>query len=115
MSGSNYDDSNVFAQVLRKELEAEIQFENENAIVIKDKYPNAPIHNLVLCKGSYEDFRVFCNKASMQEKLDFLDAICHELNRIEGGARVQMNIGEDGGQVIFHLHAHVSGNKQVDE
>ena len=110
-----YDDKNIFAQILRKELSAEVEYENENALVIKDKYPDAPIHKLVLCKGEYKDFREFCNKANTKEKLDFLDAIQNELNKFEGGAKIIINIEKDGGQVVFHLHAHILGGlKKLD-
>ncbi len=104
-----YDKENIFAKILRKELEAEHVRETEHSFVIKDKYPDAPIHNLVLCKGEYIDMRDFLNNASAAEKLDFLEAIKQELNSFEGGARVIMNVEKTGGQVIFHLHAHILG------
>jgi len=104
-----YDKENIFARILRKELPADYVRETEHSIVIKDKYPDAPIHNLVVCKGEYVDMRDFLNKASDAEKLDFLEAMKLELNSFSGGARVIMNIEKTGGQVIFHLHAHVMG------
>jgi len=104
-----YDNSNIFAKILRKELESEFVSENEHCVVIKDKYPDAPIHNLVLPRGDYVDFRDFCSRASEVEKVAFVDAIGQELNKIDGGAKVLMNIGKDGGQFVFHLHAHVLG------
>lgn len=106
---SKYDKSNIFAQILREELPAEKTFENDYAVVIKDKYPDAPLHHLVLCKGEYVDLRDFLQHASVEEKLTFLDAIQHELEQFDGGAKVGFNIEKDGGQVIFHLHAHVMG------
>ena len=106
---SKYDKSNIFAQILREEATAEKTFENEHAVVIKDIYPDAPLHNLVLCRGEYIDLRDFLRNASKEEKLAFLDAIQHELEQFEGGAKVGFNIEKDGGQVIFHLHAHVMG------
>lgn len=110
-SNQEYDNNNIFAKILRKELDADYTHENDNMICIKDKFPDAPIHNLVIPRGDYIDFRDFLKNASDIEKLDFLDAIEHELNQFEGGARVQLNIEKDGGQVIFHMHAHVMGFK----
>lgn len=104
-----YDKSNIFAKILRNELKSEKEYENEHAIVIKDKFPKAPIHNLVLPKGEYIDMRDFCKNASDVEKLAFIEAIGAELNKFEGGAKVLINIEKDGGQVVFHLHAHIFG------
>lgn len=104
-----YKDTNIFAKILRKELEADYVAQNEHCVVIKDKYPDAEIHNLVLPRGAYIDMRDFCKNASVDEKLSFLDMIGQQLDAIDGGAKVLMNVGKDGGQCVFHLHAHVLG------
>lgn len=104
-----YDSQNIFAKILKGELAADIMHENDNMLCIKDKYPDAPIHNLVLTKGPYIDLRDFLKNATDIEKLDFLAAIEQQLNQFTGGARVQINIEPGGGQVVFHLHAHVMG------
>ena len=104
-----YDKENIFAKILRKEIDSEQVCETKHCVVIKDKYPDAPIHNLVLCKGEYIDMRDFLNNASNEQKLDFLEAIGRVLNSFVGGARVLINVEAGGGQVIFHLHAHVLG------
>jgi len=111
-----YDKENIFAKIIKKELDADIISESENTITIKDKYPDAPMHNLVMPKGEYTDLREFLNSASDVEKLDFLNSINHEINKIKGGAKVLINIEKDGGQCVFHLHAHVLGgfSKNVD-
>ena len=112
MSMQNYNEENVFAKILKGEMEASITHENDNMLCIKDKFPDAPIHNLVLPKNAYIDFRDFLKNASESEKLDFLSAIEHELNQFEGGAKVLINVEAGGGQVVFHLHAHVMGFKK---
>lgn len=111
---NQYNKNNIFAKILRKEIESHVVHENEHALVIKDLYPKAFIHNLVLPKGEYIDMRDFLHKASTEEKLAFLDAISRELNKISGGARIVINIGETGGQEVFHLHAHVMGMDTQD-
>ena len=107
-----YDNDNIFAKILKKEMPCDITHESDTMLCIKDKYPDAPIHNLVIPKHAYIDFRDFLKNATEAEKLDFLDAVEHELNQFEGGARVQLNIEADGGQVVFHMHAHVMGFKK---
>ena len=114
MPDNSYDNSNIFAKILRGDLPADVEYENEHALVIKDKYPDAPVHNLVLPKGAYTDLRDFCANASNEEKLGFFDAIKQQLDQFEGGAKVLVNIGADGGQVVFHLHAHILGKITKD-
>lgn len=111
-----YDRTNVFSRILKGELPAEKLYENAHAIVIKDKFPDAPVHNLVICRGEYSDLREFCSMATDEEKLAFFDALNSELQANEGGMKVLFNIGHDGGQVVFHLHAHVlAGDGLLDK
>ena len=48
-----YDDNNIFAKILNKELSTKIILENEHAIAFNDINPQAPIHILIIPKGRY--------------------------------------------------------------
>lgn len=110
-----YDPSNIFAKILLGQLPCEKVFENENSIIIKDKYPKAPFHNLVLPKGGYENLLDFVKNASTEEKLSFLDAIGRELEKLPKGGRVVINVGPGGNQEVPHLHAHIISGKDFGE
>jgi diadenosine tetraphosphate (Ap4A) HIT family hydrolase len=111
-----YDRNNVFYRILMQQLPADILEKNKHVLIIKDKHPDAPIHNLVIPQGEYCDLRAFTN-ASDEEKLAFLNAILDQVNQIpeEDGAKVLINVGKAGGQEVFHLHAHILGGKGARE
>lgn len=68
---SNYDDGNIFAQILRGELLCEKVYENEGVLAFYDKYPDAPVHILVVPKSQYISYDDFILKASAEEIVSF--------------------------------------------
>jgi histidine triad (HIT) family protein len=102
----------IFHKIINKEIEAEFLFENEGAIIINDKYPQAKYHYLIIPKKPYEDLKDFLNRAKQEEKNLFFDAIAHQLNKLES-AKVQFNCGLDAGQEIMYLHAHIISNSNL--
>ena len=55
----NYNDENIFAKILRKEIPSEKVFENETVYAFKDINPQAPIHVLIIPKNSFCSFSDF--------------------------------------------------------
>ncbi|MCR5507032.1 MAG: HIT domain-containing protein [bacterium] len=111
-----YDKNNIFSKIIRKEAPSTTVFENENAMVIKNLYPKAPCHLLVLPKGEYESYTRFGLLASAQEKLDLIEAInfvIKEYNLDEKGYRLVANTGDYGGQSVPHFHIHVLGGEKL--
>ena len=49
----NYDESNIFSKILRKEIPSEIVYEDKNVLAFKDINPQAPIHILIIPKSKY--------------------------------------------------------------
>ena len=66
----NYDQNNIFAKIIRKELPAQIVDENKNALAFKDISPRAPIHILIIPKGQYLNLYNFISIAKHEEIID---------------------------------------------
>ena len=56
---TSYNENNIFAKILKKELPSEIVYEDENIIAFKDISPQAPIHVLVIPKAKFCSFNDF--------------------------------------------------------
>ena len=111
-----YDPENIFARILREELPCKKLAEDEYTLAFEDINPQAPVHVLVIPKGSYVDWTDFAAKASVEEQAAFTKMIAHvaELTGIaEAGFRVISNIGGHGHQEVPHLHMHVLGGAPV--
>ena len=113
---ADYDTNNVFAQILRGDLPADIVFESEYALAFHDIKPRARVHVLVIPKGQYTNILQFNQNASSDEKLGLLDAISQTAGIMgveESGFRLVSNTGHDGGQTVPHLHVHLMGGEHV--
>ena len=107
-----YDDSNVFARILRGELPSKKVYEDDHVLAFHDINPLAPMHILVIPKGPYVSWDDFSSKASDAEIAAFVRAV-GKIARDEGlvadGYRVLANSGLRGGQEVPHLHMHIFG------
>ncbi|MCE2523974.1 MAG: histidine triad nucleotide-binding protein [Rhodobacteraceae bacterium] len=112
----SYDNSNIFAKILRGEIPCGKVLETEHSLAFNDIAPKAPVHVLVIPKGSYVNFDHFAAEASDAELADFSRAvgeICRSTGVAEhsggNGYRLISNSGSDGVQVVPHMHVHVIG------
>lgn len=107
-----YDESNIFAKILRGEIPNRIVLETEHSLAFHDINPLAPIHVLVIPKGAYVSWDDFTARASDAEIADFVRTV-GEVARMTGadaqGYRILSNMGKRSGQEVPHLHMHVFG------
>ena len=105
-----YDDSNIFARILRGELPSKTVYEDEFALAFHDINPQAPLHILVIPKGPYVSWDDFSAKASDAEIGGFVRAV-GEVARMKGlvepGYRLLANTGTNSHQEVPHLHVHL--------
>ena len=66
-----YDEQNVFSKILRGEIPINSVYEDEYALAFEDINPQAPVHLLVIPKGSYVSLDDFTMKASEKEVAGF--------------------------------------------
>ncbi|HEY0626948.1 MAG TPA: histidine triad nucleotide-binding protein [Allosphingosinicella sp.] len=107
-----YDESNIFARILRGELPCTKVYENEFALAFNDIKPAAPVHILVIPKGPYVSWDDFSARGSAEEIAGFVKAVGHvarEAGLVEPGYRLLANVGMNGGQEVPHLHVHIFG------
>jgi diadenosine tetraphosphate (Ap4A) HIT family hydrolase len=105
-----YDDSNVFARILRGELPCRKVYEDEHVLAFHDISPLAPAHILVIPKGRYVSWDDFSEKAADEEVTAFVRAvgrIAREAGLVDSGYRLLANTGVNSGQEVPHLHVHI--------
>jgi histidine triad (HIT) family protein len=111
-----YDDSNIFARILRGEIPSKRVYEDAHALAFHDINPLAPVHILVIPKGAYVSWDDFSERASDAEIAGFVRAV-GRVARDEGlvarGYRLLANAGPDSGQEVPHLHVHIFGGGPV--
>jgi diadenosine tetraphosphate (Ap4A) HIT family hydrolase len=111
-----YDDSNIFARILRGEIPCKRVHEDEHALAFHDINPQTPVHVLVIPKGRYVSVADFSAQASEAEIAGFwrvVGKVAKDLGLEAGGYRVLTNMGVDGGQEVPHFHVHIFGGRRV--
>jgi histidine triad (HIT) family protein len=104
----------IFGKIIRREIPAEIVYEDDLALAFKDVNPQAPTHILVIPKkpiprlsdASPED------TALMGHLLMIVKKVAQQAN-LTNGYRVVINNGEDAGQSVDHLHFHILGDRSL--
>ena len=111
-----YDDSNIFARILRGELPCRKVLETAHSLAFHDVNPLAPVHVLVIPKGAYVSWDDFSDHASDEEIADFVRAagkVARQVGADTQGYRLLSNIGKRGGQEVPHLHLHLFGGEPL--
>ena len=105
----------VFTKIINRELPATIVYEDEDVIAFVPLRLQAPVHLLIVPKKEIHTI----NEATEEDALVlgklFLVAkkLAKEKGISETGYRLSMNINEDAGQSVFHLHMHLLGGKKL--
>lgn len=111
-----YDDSNIFARILRGELPCQKVYEDEFALAFHDINPQAPVHILVIPKGRYVSWADFAVQAPDAEIAGFVRAVgkvADDLGLVEPGYRLLANVGPHGHQEVPHLHVHLFAGRPL--
>jgi len=111
-----YDESNVFAKILGGDLPCKKVYEDDWALAFHDINPLAPVHILVVPKGSYVSWDDFSANASDEEIAGFVRAVgkvARDQQLVVQGYRLLANTGKRAGQEVPHLHVHVFGGQPL--
>jgi len=99
----------IFSKIINREIPATIVYEDELTLAFKDINPKAPVHILIIPKKPIPTL------ADVEE--DDLHLVTH-IHKVAqnlakeldlAGWRMLVNVGEKGGQEVFHLHYHLLG------
>ncbi len=107
----------VFQKILRKEIPADIVYEDEDILAFKDIRPIAPVHILIIPKAPIESIEKMSDGDAPVVGKMFLVArdIARDLNISEKGYKLLIRVGRDGGQEVAHLHLHLLGGARLAE
>ena len=105
----------LFEKIIDKEIPAEIIFEDEIAIVIKDINPQAPTHLLIIPKKVIP--KLSDSSDDDKDVLGHLMLIARDISNelgLDETFRLVVNNGAKAGQSVFHLHIHLLSGRQLN-
>lgn len=104
----------VFAKIIRGEIPARIEHDDDLCLAFHDVAPQAPVHVLVIPKRPIESLAgVAADDATL---LGHLVVVATQVARrlgLDSGYRLVVNCGSDGGQSVDHLHVHLLGGRRL--
>ncbi|MBI4420147.1 MAG: histidine triad nucleotide-binding protein [Gemmatimonadetes bacterium] len=103
----------LFCRIGRGEIPATKVTETKTFYAFRDLNPQAPVHVLAIPREHVASL----NEAMDAGLLGGLLLFARDVARAEGladrGYRVVLNTNTDGGQTVFHLHAHILGGRAM--
>lgn len=111
-----YDDTNVFARILRGEIPCGKVYEDAFALAFHDIRPLAPVHVLIIPKGRYISLDDMTAQADPVFVGGFFRAVgetARILQVTHSGYRILANIGADAHQEVMHFHVHLFAGRPL--
>ena len=105
----------IFDKIIRKEIPAQIVYEDDLCLAFKDINPQAPVHLLIIPKRAIATI----NDIGLEDRetaghlLHVAGKIARDMGFAEDGYRVVMNCNGDGGQTVYHIHLHLLAGKPM--
>lgn len=100
----------LFCKIITGEIPSQKVYENSEVMAFKDLYPKARVHVLVVPKRHIATAMDLCEED--EALFGKMARAAAEIAKEAGleGYRLQVNVGEKGGQEVFHVHMHVMGD-----
>lgn len=106
----------IFCKIVKGEIPSPRLYEDDDMIIIRDIQPKAKLHYLCIPKTHF----VLLSEMD-EQKSEILKHCFEKIAQIHGdlgladGYRVIINQGDNGGQVVKHLHIHLLGGEKLPD
>jgi histidine triad (HIT) family protein len=106
----------IFCKIIAGEIPSDQVYSDEKVIAFKDISPKAPVHLLIVPREHIESLQDL--QPQHQDLMGHIMLLLPKLAKeqgLDGGFRTVINTGQDGGQVVYHLHVHLLGGKRYSD
>ncbi|HEX7113179.1 MAG TPA: histidine triad nucleotide-binding protein [Mizugakiibacter sp.] len=105
----------IFGKIVRREIPADIVYEDDAVLAFRDLNPQAPVHVLFIPKRPIAtlDAAEPNDAALLGQLLLAAAAYAREQGFAEQGYRCVVNTNRDGGQTVYHLHVHLLAGRAM--
>jgi len=105
----------IFSKIIRREIPADILYQDELVTAFRDIAPQAPTHILIIPNhliATANDVKASDEKA-LGRMMTVAAKLADEAGIAEDGYRLIMNCNKHGGQEVYHIHMHLLGGKPL--
>lgn len=105
----------IFCKIIERRIPAKIVHEDELSLAFDDVNPHAPVHTLIIPKKHVPTLLDLNDEEN--HLLGHLLTVAQKIARAKGiaerGFRILTNCNPEGGQIVYHLHFHLLGGRQL--
>jgi histidine triad (HIT) family protein len=108
----------IFCKIVRGEIPSRKVYEDDQVLAFDDIHPMAPVHVVVIPKAhipTIMDVSPEQMKLTVPAMVSAAQAVARLKGIDQAGFRVVFNCNREGGQIIFHLHMHILGGRQLED
>tara|TARA_R110000868_G_scaffold153993_1_gene379976 strand:- start:380 stop:760 length:381 start_codon:yes stop_codon:yes gene_type:complete len=113
--GTQMAEETIFSKIIRREIPADILYQDELVTAFRDITPQAPTHILIIPNhliATANDVKASDEKA-LGRMITVAAKLADEAGIAEDGYRLIMNCNKHGGQEVYHIHMHLLGGKPL--
>lgn len=105
----------LFEKIIAREIPAAIVYEDDLVLAIRDINPQAPVHILIfpkrpvprIAEATPDDHKLLGHLLLKAAE------VADKVGLKQGGYRLVINNGADGGETVPHLHCHILGGRHL--
>jgi len=102
----------LFCRIARKEISANVVYEDESVLAFHDINPQAPVHVVIIPKAHTDTMNTAAPEV-YPSLFAAVSTVAEKLGIRESGYRVVINCGANSGMMVSHLHLHLLGGKKL--
>ncbi len=105
----------IFSKIIRREIPADIVYQDDLVTAFRDISPQAPVHILIVPNEVIPSAREITqgHEAALGRMLTVASQLAMDEGVSDDGYRLIMNCGDHGGQEVYHIHLHLLGGKPL--
>ena len=105
----------LFCKIVEGTIPAKVLYQDDQAIAFADINPQAPVHLLIIPRRHIVSLaHAIETDAALLGHLHWIAAQLARSQDLTNGYRTLINIGDDGGQTVHHLHIHLLGGRHMN-
>ena len=104
----------VFCKIVKKQIAADIVYEDEKVLAFNDLSPRAPTHILIIPKQHVATLAELTDYSILPDIYRVINKLAADSGLDKKGFRVVVNNGKAAGQAVFHLHFHLLGGRDFN-
>jgi len=103
----------IFCRIIAGEIPAAFVKRTDHVVALRDTSPQAPTHILILPTEHIESVEQVKDGRLLGDMMIMGRDLAREIGIADSGYRIVVNTNRDGGQTVFHLHAHLLGGRRL--